>query len=112
MSRKELTRLRVLIELPRRVNCPLPDSARQPFGIRLQLQQQGRSVTRPGLSDFGRLNYPFDSSTEIGIQSLRGGSVRQDRHRSMRISDGRSTPLRIAAVASKSLIASDQRRSS
>jgi hypothetical protein len=56
---------------------------------------------------FSRLNYPFDSSTEIGIQSLQGGSVRQDRHRSMRISDGeqikrgahRSTAALEAAIA-------------
>ena len=68
------------------------------------------AATGQTLSDFSRLNYPFDSSMEIGIQSLGGGSARQKRHRSMRSSDGRSTTLRIAAVASKSLIASNQRR--
>ena len=62
--------------------------------------------------DFRRLNYAFDSSTEIGIQSSGGESVRQARHRSIRISDGRSTPPRMAAVALKRLTASDQRRSS
>jgi hypothetical protein len=81
-------------------------------GARRTLVEQDRhSATLQGLSDYSRLNYPFDSSTEIGIQSLRGGSARKDRHRSMRISDGWSTVLRIAAVASKKPIASDQRRS-
>src|SRR6266851_4204806 len=73
-----------------------------------RLRLLGLLAEREG--DFRRLNYAFDSSTEIGIQSSDGGSVRQARHRSIRISDGRSTPPRMAAVALKRLTASDQRR--
>src|SRR5271169_6067915 len=54
----------------------------------------------------------FASCTEIGIQSSGGGSARQARQRPMRISDGRSKPPCQVAAASKSVIASDQLRSS
>src|SRR5271167_5008452 len=54
----------------------------------------------------------FDSCTEIGVQSSGGGSARQARQRLMKTSDGRSKPPCQVAAASKSVIASDQFRSS
>ena len=63
-----------------------------------------------GTDGFEFVEYTGPDPQALAALFERMGFVAAARHRSMRISDGRSTTLRIAAVASKRLIASDQRR--
>jgi len=84
------------------------NTPRQLTCIFLQRRQCTASV---GFGQHSPSSDHFDSRREIGVQSSGGGLARHARHRSRRISDGRSPP-RQSAAASNSLNASNQFRSS